>query len=75
MATLALWSTYETTETNTTFRGYAQYTFKDSSTIVALLEGSGVVRGAQKGMLTCLRGTGRFMGIEGNATFTAIAVA
>lgn len=74
VATLALWTTYETTDTNATFRGYAQYTFKDSSSIVALLEGSGAVPGAQKGTLTFLRGTGRFMGIEGNATFTAIAV-
>ena len=74
VATLALWSTYETTDTNTTFRGYAQYTFKDAATIVALLEGSGAVQGAQNGMLTFLRGTGRFMGIEGNATFAAVAV-
>ena len=74
VATLALWSTYETTETNTTYRGYAQYTFKDSSTILALLEGSGAVPGAQKGKLTFFRGTGRFLGIEGSATFTAVAV-
>jgi hypothetical protein len=75
VATLALWSTYETTaETNSTYRGYAQYTFKDASTILALLEGSGAVPGAQTGKLTFFRGTGRFLGIEGHATFTAVAV-
>lgn len=74
VAALALWSTYETTETNGTYRGYAQYTFKDASSILALLEGSGAVTGAQNGRLTFVRGTGRFMGIEGNATFTATAV-
>lgn len=74
VATLALWSTYEITETNSADRGYAQYTFKDASTILALLEGSGAIAGAPNGRLTCFRGMGRFMGLEGDATFTAVAV-
>ena len=74
VATLALWLNYETTGTNTTYRGYAQYVFKDGSTIVGLRERAGAAPGAQEGKLTFLQGTGRFLGIKGEATFQAVAV-
>jgi hypothetical protein len=74
VATLGLWFTYETTGTNTSYRGYAQYSFKDGSTILALRERKGTVPGEQKGSLSFLQGTGRFLGIKGQATFNAVAV-
>lgn len=74
VATLALWFTYETRGTNTTYRGYAQYSFKDGSTMLALRERTGAVPGEQKGTLTFLQGTGRFLGIKGQATIGAVAV-
>lgn len=74
VATLALWLNYETTGTNTTYRGYAQYTFKDGSTIVALRERTGAAPGEQEGTLAFLQGTGRFLGINGKATFKAVTV-
>ena len=52
----------------------ACYSFKDGSTLVGLLEGTGVSPGTQKGKLTFLRGTGRFVGVGGKADFTAVAV-
>lgn len=74
VAALGMWFTSETMRTNITYRGYAQYTFQDGSTIFALLEGTGVVPGEQKGTLTFLRGSGRFVGINGKAGFTAVTV-
>ena len=66
--------TSETIRTNITYRGYAQYKFQDGSTIVALLEGTGVGPGEQKGTLKFLQGSGRFLGINGKADFTAVTV-
>jgi hypothetical protein len=73
-ATMTLWSTYETTGTNINCRGYAQYIFKAESSIVALLAGTGAIQGRQTGTMTFIRGTGRFLGISGEAAFSAVAV-
>jgi hypothetical protein len=48
--------------------------FKDGSTILALRERTGAAPGEQKGNLTFLQGSGRFLGIQGQATFAAVAV-
>jgi hypothetical protein len=74
VASLASWLTYESSGSNTTYRGYSQYTFKDGASIVALLEGQGNWPGESKGTLTFLRGTDRFLGIEGKAQFSAVMV-
>jgi hypothetical protein len=74
VATLTLWTNYETTGTTTTYRGYALYTFEDGSTIVALLEGTGASPGGQDGSLTFIQGSGRFLGINGEAKFTSVTV-
>lgn len=74
VATLASWLTYESTGTNISCRGYSQFTFEDGATIVALVEGKGAAPGKQRGTLTFLRGTGRFLGIDGRADYAGVAV-
>lgn len=74
VATLAQWSTFEVAGTNTTYSGYALYSFDDNSSIVALVEGSGSLQGQQSGFVTFVRGSGRFSGIQGEAHFTANTV-
>jgi hypothetical protein len=69
VATLTAWLTYETEGRNTTYKGYAVYTFPDGATQMVRFDGGGDPIGKQKGTFTFTKGTGRFQNIEGGGTF------
>ena len=71
---LDAWLTYESDYGNTKYRGLVLYTFPDGATQAADFEGEGAAVGRQKGTFTFINGTGRFEGIKGGGTFTAVGV-
>ena len=72
VAAITAWLTYESHGRNTQYSGYVLYSFRDGATQFARFEGDGDAIGKQKGKFTFIRGTGRFEGISGGGTFTAV---
>ncbi len=73
VATVSTWITFERSGAETSYRGYAVYTFPDETSKVGRFTGTGDPRGEQSGQFTFEHGTGRYEGITGQGHFTGYA--
>ena len=72
VATLVVNFTYEHKQGKRSVRGHVRYTFTDGSTRTATFTGNGSAPGEQEGTITFIQGSGRFKGIAGHGTWTAV---
>ncbi len=70
VATVQTWLTFERSGPETSYRGYAIYSFLDGTTKVGRFNGSGDPRGQQSGKFTFEGGTERYQGISGEGSFS-----
>ncbi|WP_028574931.1 hypothetical protein [Desulfonatronovibrio hydrogenovorans] len=70
VATVNAWITFERSGAETSYQGYAVYTFPDGDTKIGRFTGTGDPRGEQSGQFTLEGGTGRYKGITGQGRFS-----